>query len=59
MEPYLELSADRDLRIRYVIDTRIHADHISGNRGLAKVSGGELRLHESGLPVDSGTAAKS
>ncbi len=47
LEPYLELAANRDLRIRYVIDTHIHADHVSGNRALAKASGGELCLHES------------
>ncbi len=47
IEPYLELAEYRDLRIRYVIDTHIHADHVSGNRRLAEASGGELCLHES------------
>ena len=47
IEPYLELADDRDLRIAYVIDTHIHADHVSGNRRLAQATGGQLCLHES------------
>ena len=39
------LLRDRDFRLRYVIDTHIHADHVSGARRLA-AGGGELCLHE-------------
>jgi glyoxylase-like metal-dependent hydrolase (beta-lactamase superfamily II)/rhodanese-related sulfurtransferase len=44
-EPYETLLRDRDFRLRYVIDTHIHADHVSGARRLA-VGGVELCLHE-------------
>ena len=44
--PYLELAAEREYRLLYVIDTHIHADHVSGNRKLAAASGAELCLHE-------------
>ena len=33
--------------MQYVIDTHIHADHVSGARRLAAQYGGELCLHES------------
>jgi glyoxylase-like metal-dependent hydrolase (beta-lactamase superfamily II)/rhodanese-related sulfurtransferase len=46
-EPYDALLRERGFRLRYVIDTHIHADHVSGARGLASQHGGELCLHES------------
>jgi glyoxylase-like metal-dependent hydrolase (beta-lactamase superfamily II) len=45
-EQYESLLRDRGFRLRYVIDTHIHADHVSGARRLA-AGGGELCLHES------------
>ena len=46
-EPYKALLAERDFKLRYVIDTHIHADHISGARTLAAATGALLCLHES------------
>jgi hydroxyacylglutathione hydrolase len=46
-EPYTSLLREREFRLRYVIDTHIHADHVSGARSLAASNGGELCLHES------------
>jgi hydroxyacylglutathione hydrolase len=46
-EPYNALLQERDFRLRFVIDTHIHADHISGARRLAASHGAELCLHES------------
>ena len=45
--PYLALLEARDFVLRYVVDTHIHADHVSGARQLAKQTGAELCLHES------------
>jgi hydroxyacylglutathione hydrolase len=42
---YLEAAADAGLRIRYVIDTHVHADHHSTARALAEASGAEYVLH--------------
>jgi glyoxylase-like metal-dependent hydrolase (beta-lactamase superfamily II)/rhodanese-related sulfurtransferase len=47
LQPYVELAAERGYSIRHVIDTHVHADHVSGNRRLAKLTGAELWLHTS------------
>lgn len=44
---YMRVARENKLNIRYVIDTHLHADHVSGGRKLAEVSGGEYVLHES------------
>lgn len=43
---YDELLRDRDFRLRYVIDTHVHADHVSGARRLAEEHGVEVCLYE-------------
>lgn len=47
IEQYLELAAEREYQIVGVIDTHLHADHISGNRRLAAATGAKLYLHRS------------
>jgi len=44
---YEDLLHHRNLTLKYVIDTHIHADHVSGARTLAKRHGARLCLHES------------
>ena len=46
-DQYDELLRERGFRLRYVIDTHVHADHVSGARRLVAEHGGELCLHES------------
>jgi glyoxylase-like metal-dependent hydrolase (beta-lactamase superfamily II) len=46
-ERYLEAAAAVGLRLRYVIDTHVHADHLSGGRELAVSAGAEYILHAS------------
>ena len=45
-DQYEALMRERDFRLRYVIDTHVHADHISGARRLAAAHDAELCLHE-------------
>lgn len=35
------------MKIRYVIDTHVHADHLSGGRRLAEATGADYVLHDS------------
>ncbi len=46
IQPYLQLADERGYSITHVIDTHLHADHISGNRRLAQSTGAALYLHE-------------
>lgn len=46
-DQYEALLAERGFQLRYVIDTHVHADHISGARALAAKHGATVCLHES------------
>ncbi len=47
IEGYETLLTEREFQLHYVIDTHVHADHVSGARKLAAKTGAELCLHES------------
>jgi hydroxyacylglutathione hydrolase len=47
IQPYLDLAAEREYRITDVVDTHLHADHVSGNRALAQATGARIWLQES------------
>jgi hydroxyacylglutathione hydrolase len=47
IEQYDDLLRARDFTLRYVIDTHVHADHVSGARRLAEAHQATLCLHES------------
>jgi hydroxyacylglutathione hydrolase len=44
---YLDAAASAGLRLRYVVDTHVHADHLSPARALAAAAGAEYVLHAS------------
>lgn len=46
---YIEESKRLGMNIRYVIDTHLHADHISGARQLAEKTGAAYILHQSAV----------
>ena len=43
---FLESARDAGVRITHVIDTHVHADHVSGGRKLARLAGADYCLHE-------------
>ncbi len=43
-ELYIALARQRGVNIRYVLDTHIHADHLSRSKRLAEIAGAELWL---------------
>jgi glyoxylase-like metal-dependent hydrolase (beta-lactamase superfamily II)/rhodanese-related sulfurtransferase len=47
VEPYEALLRERDFQLRYVIETHVHADHLSGARQLAATHGASVCLYES------------
>jgi hydroxyacylglutathione hydrolase len=60
VDAYIEFAASKGLRITYVFDTHVHADHRSGARRLAELTGAAYCLHRSAnvafsfTPVDDG-----
>ena len=49
-EVYAELAEERGWRIAHVLDTHVHADHLSRSRMLAELTGAKLHMPE-GAPV--------
>jgi hydroxyacylglutathione hydrolase len=45
IDVYLRLAEETGMKICYVLDTHLHADHVSGARKLAHLSGAEYVLH--------------
>ena len=46
VQQYLDLATERSYNIVAVIETHLHADHVSGNRDLAAATGAQLYLYE-------------
>jgi len=44
IEPYLKAAESTGMRLRFVIDTHLHADHLSSGRELANAAGAEYVL---------------
>ena len=47
IEPYLEAAAQKSMRITHIFETHVQADHLSGARKLAAVTGAPILLHRS------------
>jgi hydroxyacylglutathione hydrolase len=50
--PYLALAEQHGFAIRHVVETHVHADHVSGARRLAAAAGAEIHLSpEAGVSI--------
>jgi glyoxylase-like metal-dependent hydrolase (beta-lactamase superfamily II) len=47
IEPYLEAAGQKGMRITHIFETHVQADHVSGARELARVTGAPILLHGS------------
>ncbi|MEF2146628.1 MAG: rhodanese-like domain-containing protein [Desulfovibrionaceae bacterium] len=45
IQDYLDISRDEGMRITHVIDTHVHADHVSGAHELRSVTGAEICMY--------------
>lgn len=45
VDVYLQIAEETGMRISYVLDTHLHADHVSGGRKLAQLSGAKYVLY--------------
>jgi glyoxylase-like metal-dependent hydrolase (beta-lactamase superfamily II)/rhodanese-related sulfurtransferase len=53
VQKYLDSAASRGLNITHIIETHLHADHVSGNSDLAARTGANIYVHEtSGAEFD-------
>jgi glyoxylase-like metal-dependent hydrolase (beta-lactamase superfamily II) len=46
IEPYLEAAGQKAMRVSHIIETHVQADHVSGARRLAAVTGAPILVHE-------------
>ncbi len=59
-QEYMRVADENGMKIRYVVDTHAHADHISTGRKLAEMAGAKYVLHASAgarydfFPVNDG-----
>ena len=46
IQKYLDVAQSRGLTITHIIETHLHADHVSGNTALAARTGADIYVHE-------------
>ena len=46
IQKYLDAAQNRNLTITHIIETHLHADHVSGNTDLAERTGADMYVHE-------------
>lgn len=46
VQKYLDAANERGMKITHIIETHLHADHVSGNTDLAARTGAEIYVHE-------------
>ena len=59
IDSYIEFANVKGMEIKYVIDTHVHADHVSGGHQLAQLAGADYCLHEAADVAFDFTSLKS
>ncbi|WP_147820904.1 MBL fold metallo-hydrolase [Salidesulfovibrio onnuriiensis] len=52
IQDYLDIAREEGMRITHVINTHLHADHISGDQELRAATGADIYINGSGVTVD-------
>jgi glyoxylase-like metal-dependent hydrolase (beta-lactamase superfamily II) len=55
----LKVIADKGFRVRYVVNTHGHFDHVGANKALKEATGAELLIHEADAPLMTSAAEHS
>jgi len=64
IDEYLEMARRKGLTITHIVDTHVHADHVSGNQALAAKTGARIHIHPAAsaafphAPVEDGAGLK-
>ncbi len=52
IQDYLDISREEGMRITHIINTHLHADHISGDQELRAATGADIYINENGVQVE-------
>jgi len=55
----LKIIKEKDLKIKYVVNTHAHFDHVGANKAIKEATGAELLLHEADAPLLAAAANQS
>ena len=55
----LKVIKDKGLRVKYIVNTHAHFDHVGANKAVKDATGAELLLHEADAPVLATVAVQS
>lgn len=52
IQDYLDIAREEGMRITHVVNTHLHADHISGDQELRNATGADIYINGNGVTVD-------
>ncbi len=55
----LKIIKEKDLKVKYVVNTHAHFDHVGANKAIKEATGAELLLHEADAPLLAAAANQS
>ncbi len=55
----LKVIRDKGLKVKYIVNTHAHFDHVGANRAVKEATGAELLLHEGDAPLLASAAKQS